>query len=137
MARRVRRERITEAFDAFHAAMGAVLGAAEHHGGAAARAHAETMAELWLRDAGIDAARVDPGLAPVLTNPALAAAVERVARDRDTAFATWCDGDGSGPRRLQRLVADAAPRSAGEAHGWLRVGRAEIHDPAPPLWRIG
>src|SRR3954447_7017368 len=137
MARRARRERITEAFDAFHAAMGAVLGAAENLGGAAARAHAEAMAEMWLRDVGIDAARVDPGFAAVLTNPALAAAVERVVRDRDAAFATWCDGDGSGPRRLGDLVAEAAPRSAGEADGWLTVGKAEIHDAVPQLWRIG
>ena len=126
MARRARRERMTEAFDAFHAAMGAVLGAAENLGGAAARAHAETMAEMWLRDVGIDAARVDPGLADVLTNPALADAVGRVARDRDTAFAGWCDGDDSGPRRLDGLVAETAPRSAGKADGWLdgRHGRA-------------
>ena len=137
MARRARRERMTEAFDAFHAAMGAVLGAAENLGGAAARAHAETMAEMWLRDVGIDAARVDPGLADVLTNPALADAVERVARDRDTAFAGWCDGDDSGPRRLDGLVAETAPRSAGKADGWLTVGTAELHDPVPQLWRIG
>ena len=137
MARRARRERMTEAFDAFHAAMGAVLGAAENLGGAAARAHAETMAEMWLRDVGIDAARVDPGLADVLTNPALADAVERVARDRDIAFAGWCDGDDSGPRRLDGLVAETAPRSAGKADGWLTVGTAELHDPVPQLWRIG
>ena len=137
MARRARRERMTEAFDAFHAAMGAVLGAAENLGGAAARAHAETMAEMWLRDVGIDAARVDPGLADVLTNPALADAVERVARDRDIAFAGWCDGDDSGPRRLDGLVAETAPRSAGKADGWLTVGKAELHDPVPQLWRIG
>ena len=62
MARRARRERMTEAFDAFHATMAEVLGAAESLGGAAARAHAEAMAEMWLREVGIDAARVDPGL---------------------------------------------------------------------------
>jgi len=137
MARRTRRERIREAFDAFHVAVGAVLGAAERHRDAAARAHAEAMAELWLRETGIDAARVDPQLADVLTNLALAGAVERVARDRNTAFASWCAGEASGPARLDGLVAGAAPRSAGAADGWLGVGTAGIDAPAPELWRIG
>ncbi|MBL8926290.1 MAG: cell division protein FtsK [Pseudonocardia sp.] len=137
MARRARRERIRKAFDAFHAAMGAVLGAVERHRDAAARAHAEVMAELWLRETGIDAARVDPQLAGVLTNPALAGAVERVAHDRDTAFASWCAGEASGPARLVDLVAGAAPRSAGAADGWLGVGTAGIDAQAPELWRIG
>ena len=137
MARRARRDRIRESFDAFHAAMGAALGAAEQHSGAAARAHAEAMAEMWLREVGIDAARIDPGLAGVLANPALSAAVGRVAGDRDAAFARWCDGDASGPRRLGAVVAGAAPGSAGDEQGWLRVGTAGIDDPVPELWRIG
>jgi ABC-type uncharacterized transport system YnjBCD ATPase subunit len=143
VARRARRERIGAAFDAFHAAAAQVLGAAERHSEAAARAHADTMVEMWLRAEGLDAAHTDPGLRGLLTNPALAGVVDRVAADRAAAFDAWwepADGPGtggSGPARLTRLVADAAPGSAGEVDDWLAVGKAELDGPVPQLWRIG
>ena len=62
MGRQGRRERITAAFDAFHATMAAVLGAADRLSDAATRAHAEAMVEMWLRADGLDAARVEPRL---------------------------------------------------------------------------
>src|SRR5918997_6458369 len=140
MARKARRERITAAFDAFHAAMGAVLGAADRLGERAARRHAEAMVEQWLRTDGLDAARTDPGLARVLANPALDAAVRRVAADRAAALDPWWESVGlrsSGPERLTRIVADAAPGTAGEPDDWLAVGKAESDGPVPGLWRIG
>src|SRR4051812_46642704 len=112
MARRARRERIAAAFDAFHAMVGEVFGAADRLTGAAARAHAEAMAELWLRETGLDEARVDPQLTALFETPALAHVVERVAADREAAFRPWSDdADGSGPHRLTRLVAGAASGS--------------------------
>jgi hypothetical protein len=138
MARRARRQRIAAAFDAFHAATAAALGAADRHSGAATRAHAEAMVEMWLRADGLDAARVDPALRTVLANPAVAHLVDRVTADRAVAFDSWwADRERSGPARLARIVADAAPGSAGEVDDWLRVGKAEIDGPVPQLWRIG
>jgi hypothetical protein len=138
MARRARRERIEAAFDAFRAATAAALGAADRHRAAATPAHAEAMVEMWLRADGLDAARVDPELRPVWANPALTHLVDRVAADRAAAFdAWWADRERSGPARLARVVADAAPGSAGEVDDWLRVGKAEIDGPVPQLWRIG
>ena len=67
------------AFDAFRAAVGPRSAPRRTSSGAAARAHAETMAEMWLRAEGLDAALADPGLVDVLANPALADAVDRVA----------------------------------------------------------
>ena len=102
--------------------MGAVLGSAARltrHGRAGARA---TMVELWLRRDGLDAARADPGLQGVLANPRLAAAVARVAADRDAAFDEWLpphDARGSGPHRLAALMAEHAPGRAGAVDGWL------------------
>jgi DNA segregation ATPase FtsK/SpoIIIE, S-DNA-T family len=139
MGRKARRERISAAFEAFHDAVAAVLGAAEGLSDAAARAHAAAMAEMWLRDDGLDAARVDPGLQGVLANPKLADVVARVAADRDAAYHDWWQPpERSGPARLCRLVADAAPGCAGETgDGWLAVGKAETDGPVPGLWRIG
>jgi hypothetical protein len=145
MARRARRERITAAFDTFHSAMGAVLGAADRLGERAARQHAEAMVEHWLRTDGLDAARTDPALTQVLANPALSAAVRRVAADRAAALDPWwgsaAEGSSgaraSGPGRLARIVADAAPGTAGEPDDWLAVGKAESDGPVPGLWRIG
>ena len=89
MARRARRERITAAFDAFHATMAEVLGAADRLSAAATRAHAEAMVEMWLRAEGLDAARVEPRLRASSPTPALADVVERVAADRAAAFDAW------------------------------------------------
>jgi DNA segregation ATPase FtsK/SpoIIIE, S-DNA-T family len=47
LGRRARRERISAAFDAFHAAMGAVLGSAARLTDTAAQEHALTMVEGW------------------------------------------------------------------------------------------
>ena len=133
-----RRDRISTAFNQFHAAMCSVLGAAARLRDGAVREHAEAMVEMWLRAEGLDAARVDPGLAPLLTNRALAPAVQRVSADRDAAFLAWLEpGPESGPRRLARVVADSTPGSAGDDHDWLGVGKIEADGPVPQLWRIG
>jgi DNA segregation ATPase FtsK/SpoIIIE, S-DNA-T family len=138
MPRRGRRERITAAFDAFHAAMAEVLGAADRLAGDAARAHAEVLAEKRLRETGFDEARVDPKLAALFTDPALAHVVARVAADREAAFEPWSEDTGaSGPQRLSRIVADAASGSAGEVDDWLVPGKADLDAPVPQLWRIG
>jgi S-DNA-T family DNA segregation ATPase FtsK/SpoIIIE len=138
MTRRARRERISAAFDVFHATAARVLGAAERRSAAAVRAHAEAMVEKWLREEGLDAARVDPALRDVLENPAMADVVARVAADRAAAFESWGQPqDRSGPTRLTGIVADAAFGSAGEVDGWLGVGKSRLDDPVPQLWRIG
>jgi DNA segregation ATPase FtsK/SpoIIIE, S-DNA-T family len=138
MPRRARRERITAAFDAFHAAMAEVLGAADRLAGDAARAHAEASAEKRLRETGFDEARVDPELAALFTDPALAHVVAQVAADREAAFEPWSEDTGaSGPQRLSRIVADAASGSAGEVDDWLVPGKADLDAPVPQLWRIG
>ena len=144
LGRRARRERITAAFDAFHHAMGAVLGAAARLTDAAAREHALTMVEAWLRREGLDAATADPGMQGVLANPQLVAAVSAVAADRKAAFEEWVaqhGRDDSGPDRLAALMAEYAPGAAGAADGWLpRPGECstiEATGPVPQLWRIG
>ena len=144
MGRRGRRERITAAFDAFHGAMGAVLGAAARLTDTAAQEHAETMVEMWLRREGLDAARADAGLQAVLANRRLAAAVARVAADRDGAVEDWLtahDDVGSGPERLAALMDEYAPGRAGAVDGWLpRPGTCSTVEgagPVPQLWRIG
>ncbi len=144
MGRRARRERITAAFDAFHGAMEQVLGSARQLSEAAAEKHAATMVELWLRTDGLDAARADPKLAAVLSNPRLSDTVARVVDDHDTAFDAWLapDGGATGPQRLAALMDAYAPGSAGAAGGWLlrereSTGTAEGADAVPQLWRIG
>ena len=144
LGRRARRERISAAFDAFHAAMGAVLGSAARLTDTAAQEHALTMVETWLRHDGLDAARADPRLQGVLANPRLAAAVARVAADRDAAFEEWLTPhgpDGSGPQRLAALMAEHAPGRAGDVDGWLpqhdACSEIESTGPLPQLWRIG
>ncbi len=144
MPLRGRRERITAAFNALHAATGPVLGAAQRLSEGVAQEHAETMVETWLRGEGLDAARVDPGLAAVLANPRLSAVVDRVAADRDAALDAWlapAAGD-PGPQRLAALMAAAAPGAAGAVDGWLPrrredVGAVEGTGPVPQLWRVG
>jgi DNA segregation ATPase FtsK/SpoIIIE, S-DNA-T family len=143
VARRARRERISAAFEEFHRAMSTVLGAAARLRDGAAAEHAETMAELFLRQTGLDAARADPGMRVVLHNLRLAGAVGRVAADRATAFDEWLHPgpttpEISGPQRLSRLMARHAPGAAGDVDGWLgEVGEADGAGPVPQLWRIG
>ncbi len=144
LGRRARRERISTAFDAFHAAMGAVLGSAARLTDTAAQEHAETMVESWLRHDGLEAVRADPALQDVLANPRLAAAVARVVADHDAAIEEWLtphDPGGSGPRRLSALMADYAPGRAGALDGWLPhqddCSEIESTGKVPQLWRIG
>ena len=66
-----RKQRIIEAFDALCGAIAAALGAAEGRRDAAVRAHAEAMVEMWLREDGLESARADPGLGPLLANKKL------------------------------------------------------------------
>ncbi|MGE0295830.1 MAG: FtsK/SpoIIIE domain-containing protein [Pseudonocardia sp.] len=131
-----RRERIREAFAAFHAAATATLGAAARIREAAAVEHAVAMVEKWLREDGLEALRQQPGMERVLANPRLAAAVAAVEADRAREFGNWLEG---APDELDELLAHAAPGSAGEPpQGWLgSVGTADGASPAPELWRIG
>ena len=118
--------------------MAEVLGAADRLSDSAARAHAVAMVEMWLRDTGLDEAQVDPALTGVLANPAMADVVARVAADRAEAFESWWEpGEESGPARLTRIVDEAALGSAGASDEWLAVGKRDIDDSLPQLWRIG
>ncbi len=141
MARRARRERITAAFDAFHATMARPCSVPPIRlSAAAAREHAEAMVEMWLRADGLDAARAEPRPARRPRQPRLADVVRRVAADRAAAFDAWTEpGDRSGPARLAGIVADAAVgRRGGLApDDWRAVGTVEPDGPVPQLWRIG
>lgn len=143
MARRRRRERITAAFDRLYDAVSEAMSGAAALRDGAARAHAEAMAEMWLRREGLDAARADPGLARVLANRRLAHVVARVDADRAAAFASWLR---TGPDALTALMATAAPGPAGAEEAWLAasvggpdsgVDGIRYDGPVPQLWRIG
>ncbi|GEL18274.1 FtsK/SpoIIIE domain-containing protein [Pseudonocardia asaccharolytica] len=136
MAKRARRDRITAAFEEFHAAAGAALSAAARLREGIAHARAETIAEMWLRTDGIAAARADPGLQAVFANSRLAATVARVEADRAAAFDEWL---ATGPDRLAGLLDEVAPGSAGcDPVEWLgQVGKVDGSGPLPQLWRIG
>lgn len=131
-----RHRRIADAFDALCDAIARALGAAQGAHDAAVLAHAEAMAEMWLRTDGLAAARADPALQGVLANPRLVRAVGRVEADRAAAFAPWLR---TGPPRLAALVDDAAPGAAGDpVDHWLGdVGKADGSGPMPSLWAIG
>jgi DNA segregation ATPase FtsK/SpoIIIE, S-DNA-T family len=131
-----RRQRITAAFDALCDAIAQALGAAEGARSAAVRAHAEAMVEMWLRAEGLDAAETDAGLRRLLANPRLAGPVQQVAVDRTAAFREWLD---TGPQRLERILAEAAPDAAGcDPDEWLGVvGKIDGTGPVPSLWSIG
>ncbi|MDN5916358.1 MAG: cell division protein FtsK [Pseudonocardia sp.] len=138
MARRPgRRDRIRAAFDELHDLACATLGAAEELQTRAARRHAETMAELWLREVGYDEAHRDPALRRVLEGHALSDVVERVRADRHAAVAPWLAR--GAPDEFSALVAGAAPGAAGDDPGtWLgSVGTVEGNGAVPGLWQIG
>ena len=139
MARRNRRQQeIAAAFDNLCSAIGRALGAADGTQDAADHARAAAMAELWLREEGLSAARADPAMARVLApgHRHLADLVGRVAADEDAVLGTWL---ADGPAELDGIVADAAPGSAGRAPAeWLGgFGKIEGIGPVPELWRIG
>ena len=148
--RKGKRERVTAAFDAFHAAAARVLGAAGDLREEAVRRQAVAMFELWLRREGIESAARDPALARAFDAPLLAPVVARAEEDRRAALAGW--GSDGGPQELRRIVAAAAGGAAGDTGtDWLgRVpsppvaGVTQDEDPAkegiagfPGLWRIG
>ena len=138
VGRKARRERISAAFDTFHATVRDLLTAATRLSEGAARERAETMVELWLRLEGLESARTDPGLQGVLANPRVASAVDRVAADEVAAFDEWL---ADGPDRLVDLMHRHAPATAGAEQGWLpregAVSEREGPDGVPRLWRIG
>ena len=70
--RQERRDRISAAFEDLRTAIGAALGAAAALRDGPAREHAHAMVEMWLRRAGLQAARSDPELKPLFANPRLA-----------------------------------------------------------------
>ena len=131
-----RKEQIAEAFGAFCDAVGGALGAAEGRRDAAVQVHAEAMVEAWLRAEGLEAARADPGLRPLLTNPRLTGPLGRIEADRRAAFNPWL---ATGPSRLAALLAAEAPGLAG---GWPAepvdpVGQVAADGPVPGLWYVG
>ncbi len=134
MAQR-RRDRIRAAFDEFHAAAGAALGAADRLSERASRAHAETLAELWLRQESADATSA-PGLSVVRGSARLSDVVGRLDAEQAAAFAEWRR---DAPPRLSALVDGAAPGPAGdEPQTWLgRPGTVEGTGPVPGLWQLG
>jgi S-DNA-T family DNA segregation ATPase FtsK/SpoIIIE len=133
-----RQQEIAAAFDNFCAAVGRALGAADDVQDAADHARMTALAELWLRDAGLAAARSDPGLSRVLApgHRHLGAMVGGVAADTDAVLGTWLAG---GPQELDEIVGDAAPGSAGRPPAeWLgQFGKADAVGTVPGLWRIG
>jgi FtsK/SpoIIIE family len=137
MSKRIeRRKKIEAALEDFRAAVGQALGVAASEQGLVAEQHAHIMAELWLREAGIDVAATDPAMRVVLDNPAMADVVAAVDADRRQHFADW---NREGPLDLVRLVVESAPGAAGEPHQtWLgRIGTADGTGDLPELWRIG
>lgn len=133
-----RQQEIAAAFDNLCAAIGRALGSADGVQAAADRARAAAMAELWLREDGLSAARADPGLVRVLApgHRHLADLVDRVAADEDAVLGTWL---ADGPQELDGIVEEAAPGSAGRpAAEWLGgFGKIEGVGDTPGLWRIG
>ena len=138
VGRKARRERISAAFDTFHATVRDLLTAATRLSEGAARQHAEAMVEFWLRREGLESARTHPGRQGVLANPRVASAVDRVAADEVAAFDEWL---ADGPHRLVDLMHRHAPATAGAEQGWLpregAVSAREGPDGVPRLWRIG
>ena len=132
-----RRDRIRTAFDELHALAGAALGAADRLRDQAAREHAETLAELWLRESGLDAARRDPQLSRVLDSGGLVRVADRVRADREAALTPWLEA--GSPDRLSEIVEAAAPGVAGaDPAGWLGdVGTVDAVGPVPELWQVG
>ncbi|MDN5859305.1 MAG: cell division protein FtsK [Pseudonocardia sp.] len=133
-----RQQEISAAFDNLCAAIGRALGAADGAQDAADHARATAMAELWLREDGLAAARSDPVMARVLApgHRHLAELVGRVAADEDAVLGTWL---ADGPDELDGVVGDAAPGPAGRPPAeWLGgFGKIEGVGDAPGLWRIG
>jgi hypothetical protein len=130
-----RREKIVFALDQFRQAVGRALGVAVRDREAATEHHARTMAELWLREHGIDRAERDPAHQSVLTNPRMADIRERLEADRKKHFDEWTH---FGPIRLTELVLRAAPGAAGEPWPtWLGEPGTADGSTVPELWRIG
>ncbi|HEY4007436.1 MAG TPA: FtsK/SpoIIIE domain-containing protein [Pseudonocardia sp.] len=131
-----RRDRVASAFEQFRAGVGAAFGAAAAGREAAVLAHARAMFEMWLRAEGLDAIRKDPSMRRVLDNPLMAEPLRRVLADQREVFGAWVASE---PRRLEELVAGAAPGPASEpGEQWLgELGKADGAGPVPELWRIG
>jgi S-DNA-T family DNA segregation ATPase FtsK/SpoIIIE len=132
-----RRQRIIEAFDDLHDAIGGALGAAHRRRDVAVQAHTAAMVEGWLRADGLGAALDDPGLRRLVDNPRLRKVVGVVEADRLTAFAPWL---GSGPDALRALIERSAPGVAGKPRvDWSTepVGEVESHGAVPGLWYVG
>ena len=131
-----RRQRIKDAFVAFHDAVAAARGAATRAHEVAALQQARETFEQDLRARGIDQALRDPDYAQSLTDPRLAQIVAQAKEDWEQAFAKWTN---NGPRALADLVAEAAPGSASEDYeNWLgQIGTVDGRGPVPGLWRIG
>ena len=130
-----RRRRIRAAYDALCAAIAAACGASDAARETARRAHLDALAEMWLRETGVDAAEADPQLRPLLRSPGLAHVSRAIDEDR---AASTRPTDTALPE-LDALVAAAAPGPAGEPPAtWLgQVGETTLTGAVPELWRIG
>ena len=143
VGRKARRERISAAFDAFHATVRGVLGAATRlTEQRPRRSTPRPWSSRGCAGEGLDAARADPGLQGVLANPRLAAAVARVAADRGRRVRGVAAPTArrSGPARP-----DGRPRPRGGRCGAAAGSRGtdavserrRYRRPVPQLWRIG
>ncbi len=130
-----RRRRIREAYDALCDAISAAHGASDVAREAARTAHLDALAELWLRETGLDGAAADPAVRPLLTSSGLGHVVRSIEADRS---ATAAPPDIALPQ-LDKIVEVAAPGAAGRPPGeWLgRAGTAGADGELPELWRIG
>lgn len=126
------------ALEEFRHAAGRALGAVARDREWATEHQARVLAELLLRENGIDRASTVPVYRAMLENPRMADIRARLEADRRAHFADWAR---TGPARITELMARAAPGPAGEPwENWL--GRPGVADGdgggrVPELWRIG
>ncbi|HEY0816720.1 MAG TPA: FtsK/SpoIIIE domain-containing protein [Pseudonocardia sp.] len=129
-----RRRRIRAAYEALCDAMAAADGVSSAAAENVRRRHLDALVELWLREEGIDGAAADPEIRGLLTNPEFAQVVRAVEADRSANARRPADV----LPKLDRIVADATPGSAGRAEDWLgKHGEHKGVVDVPQLWRIG
>jgi hypothetical protein len=135
LGRGERRQRARNALEELRKALRLALGAA-----AAAKQNAQTSKdqlefEQSVIRLGLAKARLDPAILEARQQPALAETWDRVIAERDELYAEWHP---KGPDGLRKLVASAAPGTAGDPwQSWLgKVGHDKGGE-APAMWRVG